>query len=411
MRHPATRRSTLPPIALLTAIGLAGCGQSPGVSQDDGKHWVTTWYGSAWDAAAATHDITYRLNFHDAIGGDTVRLRFSNRYGVEPLTLRSVSIALPATALKLASIDAATVRPVTFGGRDEVTIPAGEDVRSDAVPFDLPADHDVAVTFHVPGTVSNITAHTNALTTSWSNGAGGGDATADTNGLSLLNTEAGWSFLTGLEVVAPKEASTVVALGDSITDGAFEIPNNDTRWPDLLNDRIKASDLAGLRSVVNAGISGNMVTADRDGNAKQGQAAITRVAWDAFDQPNVSHIIVYEGINDVGEAVPGEDIVAGLHTIVEAAHERGITVIVATLTPCFGVVTDTAYSLNEGLRYPVNDWIRASGEPDAVVDFDAAVSTGLMPETWQPALTIDFLHPNPVGLMVLADTVPLEVLR
>ena len=121
--------------------------------------------------------------------------------------------------------------------------------------FALPDYSDAAVTFYVPGTVSNVSAKGNSLTSSWSNGANGGDASTDTSGTGLLHLEGFWPFLTGLDVVAPG-ATTVVALGDSITDGAFEIPNGDTRWPDLLNRRIAASDLAGRRSVVNAGITG-----------------------------------------------------------------------------------------------------------------------------------------------------------
>lgn len=395
-------------VLLASCSGAAGTAGSEG---EDGEHWVGSWYAAMIDKHESTGDSTYRLIVHNAIGGETVRLRFSNRYGVEPLRLSNVNIALPASPLKLAPVDPQTIRPVLFGGGSEIIIPVGGEVRSDPVAFDLPDDSDVAVTYYVPDPVPNITKKDNALTTSWWNGPGGGDATADPLGLSLALPEVGVPFLNSLEVIAPAQTTTVVVLGDSITDGAFEIPNGDTRWPDLLNDRIAASDLSGLRSVVNAGISGNMVTADRDGNAEQGQAAITRMAWDVFDLPNVSHLIVYEGINDISVGVTAAEIIDGLSTIIAAARRRGITVIASTLTPCLGAVLASECGQSEEQRLAVNDWVLHGGVPDAVVDFNAAVRTSPSPEVWQPQLTVDFLHPNPLGLMVMADAFPLETLR
>ena len=398
-------------------FGLVACGASeapddtgvPGGSTR--PHWVGTWHSAVRDNQSSTQNITYRLLIHNAVGGKAVRLRFSNRYGMEALTLRNVSIALPASPLKLPPVDAVTVTPLSFNGSREVRIPAGQELRSDPVAFDLPADADIAVTFHIPDVVSNVTAKGLTLTTSWSNGANGGDATDDDAGLSLTTPEFGWPFLTGLEVDAPG-ATTVVALGDSITDGAFETPNSDQRWPDLLNDRIAGSDLAGLRSVVNAGISGNMVTGERSGTASEGEPAVVRMAWDVFEQPNLSHLIIFEGINDVSVGVPGTEIVEGLRTILAEARRRGVKVIVATLTPSFGATGDDGGStLNEGQRQPINDWVLTSGEPDGVIDFNAAVRVGLSPDMWLPALTVDFLHPNPLGLMVMANAIPLDVLR
>lgn len=398
-------------------IGLVGCTASEAPDATDGAagssspHWVGTWHSAVRDNQSSTENITYRLLIHNAVGGKAVRLRFSNRYGAEALTLRNVSIALPSSPLKLPPVDAATVTPLSFNGRREVQIPAGQELRSDPVAFALPADADIAVTFHVPEAVSNVTAKGLTLTTSWSNGANGGDATGDDAGLSLTTPEFGWPFLTGLEVDAAG-ATTVVALGDSITDGAFETPNSDMRWPDLLNDRIAGSDLAGRRSVVNAGISGNMVTGERSGNASEGEPAVVRMAWDVFEQPNLSHLIVFEGINDVSVGVPGSEIVEGLRTILAGARKRGVKVIVATLTPSFGATGDDGGStLNEGQRQPVNDWVLTSGEPDGVIDFNTAVRVGLGRDIWLPALTVDFLHPNPAGLAVMADAIPLDVLR
>lgn len=407
-------------IALLTLAGLASCtdGVPPASDNDPGlpgsaakANWVGTWSSGVRNNGTDTGNITYRLWTHTAVGGKAVRLRFSNRYGKEALTIRNVSLAMNTALPKTPVVDAATVTPVTFSGASEAVIPAGGELRSDPASFALPDDSDLAVTFYVPNAVTNVTAKGLSLTTSWSNNKNGGDVSGDARGTALVLYEFGWPFLTGVEVDAPG-ATTVVALGDSITDGAFELPNADTRWPDLLADRIRASDLAGRRSVVNAGISGNMVTGERSGTASEGEAAVVRMAWDVFEVPNISHLIVFEGINDVSAGVPATEIIEGLRTIVAEAHRRGIKVIAATLTPSFGATGDEAgATLNESQRRPVNDWVLHSGEPDATIDFNAAVRLGQNPEIWLPALTVDMLHPNPAGLMVMANAIPLDVLR
>lgn len=221
-----------------------------------------------------------------------------------------------------------------------------------------------------------------------------------------------WSIVTGLDVLKPRNVTTVVALGDSITDGAFSEPNGSTRWPDLLNDRISTSPWRELRSVVNAGISGNMVSADRDGNALQGQAAVTRMAWDVLSQPGVSHLVVFEGINDVGEGVSGPQIVRGLRSIIQRARKRGITVVLGTLTPSYGAYLFGApYHENQAPRDEVNRWVRSRPASTRLVDFSSAVATSTSPEAWQATLTVDFLHPSPIGMRVMANAFPIAALR
>lgn len=361
---------------------------TPDCRTREGRHWVSTWYAAPHDSTTSAHDQSYRMLVNTALGGDRVRVRFSNAYGRSPLVLRSANLALPLAGVQGPGVRADTMTPLTFGGAREVVVPAGAEVRSDPVPFALPGDANVAVSFHVAGDLERVTTHGLALTSSYTTPAGGGDHAYDANGAAFTQPTGSWHLATGLEVMAPRDATTVVALGDSITDGAMQVPDGNGRWPDLLNDRIAESALAGRRSVVNAGISGNMVTADRDGNALQGEAAWKRLERDVLDQPGLSHVILFEGINDVGEGVA------------------------ATMTPAFGhVLFGADYSTNDAARVDANAWIRASGIFDSVVDLSTAVATPTAPEAWRPELTYDLLHPNPRGLMVLADTIPLDVLR
>lgn len=392
------------------AAGSPGRNRCPAPPAGSG-HRVATWYAAPQDSTSTSRDQSYRMVVHTALGGSRVRLRFSNAYGRAPLTIRHVSLALKVGGVGGPAVDGDSVTPVRFGGRDAVVIPAGRDTRSDPVSFPLPADGTVAVSFHVPTPVARVTVHADALTVSWMSSAGSGNVTGDPTGSALTPTSSWW-FLTGVEVLASRRSSTVVALGDSITDGAFQVSGTDRRWPDLLNDRIAASSVAGCRSVVNAGISGNMVTANRDGTAIQGEAAVRRVARDVLAQPSVSHVIIFEGINDIGEGVQARELVQGYRQLIAILHLHGITVIGATMTPSSdSVVFGPAYTTNAASREVANTWIRTSGAFDHVVDFSAAVALPTSPEMWNPAFTADFLHPNPLGMQVLADTLDLEDLR
>lgn len=374
-------------------------------------HWVSTWYGAPHDSTTTSNDQSYRMIVHTAVGGNAARVRLSNAYGRAPVTFRSVYLGLPVADGQGPAIDGASVTPVTFGGKDEVIVAAGDEVRSDPVGFAVPSDGNVAISFHVPGQVDNVTLHSLALSTSYLTAAGSGDHAADPAGTRFTQPTAFWQFATGLEVSTSRQTTTVVAIGDSITDGADQVPNSNTRWPDLLNDRLAAAGTPPRASVVNAGISGNMVTADRDGTALQGEAAFKRLERDVLSHPNLSHVIVFEGINDVGENVDATTLIAGYQRILELLRRRDVKVIAATMTPAFGhVLFGAAYSTNDSARVAANEWIRSSGAFDAVVDFSSAVALPTSPEVWNPALSPDFLHPNSLGMQVLADAVDLGLL-
>ncbi|MFA6298841.1 MAG: GDSL-type esterase/lipase family protein [Nocardioides sp.] len=410
------RRLAGPALTVLLALPVVLAGPAPAAPRPEvspraaDPHWVATWYGAPQDSTASATHQSYRMIVHGALGGRTVRLRLSNRYGTGPLRLSNVSIARPVG--QSPQLQAGTLTRVTFGGSRDAVIPAGGELRSDPVAFRLPGDADVAVSFDLPGSAASVTQHPTTYSTSWVTLPGDGGHATESSGAAFVMARMPWSFLTGLEVDAAPDASTVVALGDSITDSVFQVPNGNTRWPDLVNDRIAASDRwQRLRSLVNAGISGNMVTADRNDRALKGEAAVTRMAWDVLDQPSVSHVVVFEGINDVGAGVDAATVIAGLRDLVAQAHRRGLGVIVATLTPTYGSLAyGRRYHDKQAVRSAVNRWIRTSGVPDDVLDFSAAVSSGTSPESWLAALTADFLHPNPGGLEVMARAFPLRYL-
>jgi lysophospholipase L1-like esterase len=226
------------------------------------------------------------------------------------------------------------------------------------------------------------------------------------------STTQSYYWLTNIDVAAPADTAAIVTFGDSITDGAVSTPNTDHSWPSLLAQRLAANGGANI-AVLNQGISGNRLL--RDG---AGINALARFDRDVLVQPGVKWLMILEGINDIGlgsradtpvsDAVSSEDLIAGLTQLIERAHEHGIKVIGCTLTPYEGA----AYYSEGGeqVRMAVNQWIRASGAFDAVVDFEAVVRDPEHPKQFRPGFNKgDHLHPNDAGYQAMADAIDLSI--
>jgi lysophospholipase L1-like esterase len=215
-----------------------------------------------------------------------------------------------------------------------------------------------------------------------------------------------WFFLARVDVMAPTHSGAIVTIGDSLTDGARSTIDTNNRWPDHLARRLAR---AGMQmGVLNAGIGGNRVLSD-----VVGPSALARFDRDVLALPGVTHVIVFEGINDIGQArlnpLPAAaDLIAGHRQMIERAHGRGLKIYGATLTPFEGANSWTPEG--EAKRQSVNDWIRTSKQYDAVLDFDAAVRdpsqlTKLIAEFDSG----DHLHLNAAGYQALANTIDLAL--
>jgi len=373
-------------------------------------HWVGAWAASPQSNGPRITNETQRLFVHTSTGGSKLRLRFSNRYGTDRLTLRNVTVALPMSPLR-PGVQAKTLRPVRFAAGDAVTIPAGQERRSLPVDFAVPADAWLAVSFHVPGSHATSTQHGAAWGLNWHTVANGGDRADDWSGDGFVST-ASWAYLTGVDVVAPPRMSTVVALGDSITDSMTSVPETNSRWPDLLNRRLMSVPGGQRFSVVNAGINGNLVTAQRGQEPANGEAAIRRMYWDVFDLPNVSTLILYEGVNDIIRGVPAGTIIEGYKRILAATHMRGIRVLISTMTPSGASAVDNpSNAASVGTRNELNRWIdRNAARFDGVIRFSETVQNPLDPAVWAARYSSgDQTHPNPNGLRAMADSIPLSL--
>jgi lysophospholipase L1-like esterase len=271
---------------------------------------------------------TLREIVHVSIGGSLVRVRLSNAYGKEAVEIGGAHIALRQ---KGAAIVAGSDHVLTFSGQSSVTIPPNALVLSDPIPLRVAPSSDLAISIFLPKSTLGAGIHYSAQQTNYL-APGNVTSAADIPNASTLGS---WVFLTGVDVAAPESASTLVAFGDSITDGARSTDNTNHRWPNFLADRLLKQTGAAPIGVLDEGIGGNRILHDPNSNIAFGVNALARFDRDVLAQPGIKYLIVLEGINDLGHAGPNlfpteqvsaEDIIAGLKQLIERAHEKGIKI-------------------------------------------------------------------------------------
>jgi lysophospholipase L1-like esterase len=358
-------------------------------------------------------DATLRQIVRVGIAAPRVRLRLSNAFGTEPLAIGGVTVARSADN-RTARIELASLAVVTFGGRPATVIPAGAEAWSDPVDIAVSPGSDFAVSLHLPKAPARPTGHPGSRATSYF--APGNHVSAET--LPTDRTAPRWLILAGIEAFAP-EARAVAVFGDSITDGFGVQPDTNLRWTDHLAARLRADPELNEVALLNAGIGGNRLLLDG-----LGPNALARFERDVLSQPGVTHLIVLEGVNDLGtltrdgpatpeqHAALVEQTIEALRQIVLRARARGIVAIGGTILP-FGA--STYYhppAETEADRQAINTWIRAPGNFDAVIDFDAAMRNPADATRLNPALDSgDGLHPSLEGYRAMAAAVPLELFR
>lgn len=367
----------------------------------DGRGWTGTWATAPSEhyEVSGMSEVTVRMPVRTSVGGSQVRVRLSNAYATQPVTIGHATVGLRDTG-------SAVKRPhdLRFGGKRQVTVPAGGEAVSDPVDFSVPARADLVVSLYLSGQVTHITDHWWAQQTVYWTDYGAGDHAADAGGDAFTWTTTSWPFLSGVDVTAPR-AGAVVALGDSITDGSYSTADTNQRWPDLLSERLNAC-LPGA-GVLNAGITSNRITAGTETNP----SALDRLDRDVLSQPGARTLILFEGINDLGGA-GAEQIIAGMTEIAARAHQRGMRVVGGTITPYKDFTWGGWTEEREDRRQQVNAFVRDSGGVfDDYADFDRAVRDPADPQRLGPAYDSgDHLHPNDAGMRAFADSVDLTSL-
>ncbi len=386
-----------------------------------GDHWISTWGtavvprnqgpqgpgrgGGPPRPRLQFDNQTIRQTVRVSLGGDQIRVVLSNVYGTETLVVGAAHVALRDTG---PTIVPNSNRPLLFDGKTTARIASGAIMLSDPVALTVPSLADLAIDLYLPG---NTTESMSPLTT---------DGARQTNYVSTTGNHAGaamfpvatdtgaWWFLSRVEVMAPAEAATIVALGDSITDGNGSTTDEYGRWPDLLAKGLADANIQ--MGVVNVGIPGNRVIGDRPNSASN------RFDRDVLAQTGVAYVIFTEGINDLRNAgaPPVEELIMGHKQIIERAHAQGLTIFGGTILP-LERDEEGGNGFNptsEAARVALNEWIRTSGAYDGVIDFEAVMRDPARPSKLQEALQAgDWLHPNDAGYEKMAGTIDLSLFK
>ena len=405
--------------SLVMSAVLAGAASA----EPEPLRWVDSWTASVqpiWAADAlplakgipdSLTDSTVRQIVRASIGGDRLRIVLSNEYGAAPLKVGGVRVA--KLIGDTADIDVSTNHTVTFGGRAEATIPAGARLVSDPVELPVAPLAQLSVSLYLPG-------HTPLTTFHWDGrqraAVASGNRLTDARlpDASMLDARL---FLSDVLVDAPSGARSVVALGDSITDGRGATIDSDRRWTDYLARRLAGENTA----VLNAGISGARLLQDG-----MGVNALARLDRDVLSRPGVRAVVVLLGTNDIGwpgssfaphEAlITAQAIIDGYRQLIERAHMRGIRVVGGTIAPFEGALDGSPIhgyfsAEKDRVRRQVNAWIRESGAFDAVADFDAVLRDPAHPARMLARFDSgDHLHPNDAGDAAMAAALTDDVL-
>jgi lysophospholipase L1-like esterase len=374
------------------------------------ENWVASW-GCAPGFAIGQEfaDQTLRQFVRLSVGGNRVRIRLSNETGTQPLVIGSAHVAVAGR--EKGTIDPSTDHVLTFAGSPKTSVSPGSPVLSD--PVDLPVQPltKLAISLYLTRDTGSSVMHLLGEETGYLSSSG--DETGEVT-IANASTVAERYFLTRVEVSSPTSAGTIVALGDSITDGRGSTPDADRRWPDRLAERLNEQ---GLRlGIVNAGIAGNRLLHDLP-EMVCGPSALSRFDRDVLSVTEGRFLIVLEGINDIthpvaneepDQAVTQDQVIGGLQQLIARAHGHHLKVFGGTLLPGEGESFYTSQVETE--RKAINRWIRTSNSFDGVIDFDAVVRDPDSPTRLRPDYaSADHVHPNDAGYRAMAEAIDLKL--
>ena len=408
-QSPPLFRSTLLPRLSALLLVLAGLTSA----QTGATKWVATWatapeplvssQSSFNPPAPGLANNSARQVLRVSIGGDTLRMRFTNEYTDVPVKINGATIAVSAGA---GIIDTTTTRFFKFSGQDSVTMPANAYVWSDPLAFPLEPGAQVQITLHfgsapASGTYPGVTVHRGSRTTP--RVLAGNQLTARTFAGAATISQGSW-VISSMEVRAPQNAGAVAILGNSITDGFGVTTNGFNRWTDVFTTRLLSDSATRHVGVLNGGIgAGNMLSG---GVSTPG---LQRYKRDLFDHAGVKWVIIYLGVNDIGTAnntavnTVAQNLIDAYSEIADSARARGIKAYGATITPFNG---NNYHNANrEAARQALNAWIRTSDKLDGVVDFDRILRNPADTTRLNPTYNNDWLHPNIAGYAHMGNSV------
>lgn len=397
-------------VLFLVGTALLFLGACAPKASPDSEKWVGSWATSP--QLVEPHNMapepglsnnTLRQIVRISLGGDSIRLRFSNEFSNEAVTFLGAEVALSAGA---SAIVPGSSKQLLFNGEASATIPAGGVLVSDALAFSMEPRSDLSITISFGNVPADVTGHPGSRTTSFL--VEGQQLGLDSLPNAIPTDH--WYLISGLDVKAPEKAGAIVTLGNSITDGRGSGTNLQNRWPDILAERLQERPETQHIAVLNHGIGGNCVL-----KPCLGPAAVDRFERDVLGQTGVRWLIILIGVNDLGQTPDAEAALAVADGLIEAFSEiidkakaQGIKVYGAPILPFGESFYDAPHK--QPARLKVNDWIRNSGKFDAVIDFDLALADPENPGVLLPDVhTGDFLHPNEYGYRLMGEFVDLNL--
>jgi len=390
---------------IAVAVVLAGCASVDSAASHQGSPgWAGAWGASPTVPPAAGKSFenqTVRQVIRISSGGSAVRIRFTNEYGEKPLEIGAATLSIAGPDGK----PIGAIRPITFAGNNAITIPPGAPLLSDPVILDAKALDQVSISIFLPTATGPCTCHFAGTATSFVSQPGNFTQAAFEPASTFTNR----AFISGVEV-SRADPQTIVAFGDSITDGTASTVNGNKRWPDVLAERLNAAGNA--RPISNQAIAGNRILSWQ--SPIFGEPALTRFDRDVLSVPNARWLVILEGINDIGmgAATPpsAAQLIAGYRQMIDRAEAKGMKVYIATLLPYEGA--RYYQEAGEAVRNQVNAWIRSNTEAAGFIDFDAAMRDPANPKKMQADLQSgDWLHPNNAGYKVMGDAVDLALFK
>ena len=383
------------------------------------ERWVTAW-GTSQNALGTNgvSNTTVRMIARVTIAGQAVRIRLDNTFGTSPL---SIGAAFIGERIQGAAVAPGSNRRITFNKSTRVTVPAGGSVTSDLVRMSVLAQQDLAVSLHIPGAAVRPSQHGGAQVTSYVAADGAGDVAADETAKPFTGTTTSMLWLKAIEVSSSPSTGSVVAFGDSITDGTCSTVDAHDRWEDLLAVRL-ALDAAGRgaagvhKAIVNEGIGGNTITRENLQPPPDSPPGLERFERDVLTHHGVTHVILFMGTNDIRRGASAAQVIAGMEELANRARTRGLKTIGVTIIPRHNRPPEPNNSgwdaTKTRVRHEVNQWMRTKGRFDALIDFDKVVQDPKNADLLLPPFNCgDGIHPSPRGYYEMGQSVPLGLFR
>lgn len=407
-------------IAVMAGLAvLLGSATAARQSAPASDRWITAW-GTSQSALGgdALANTTVRMIARVTASGQAVRIRLDNTFGTSPLVIGQAYVG---HRIQGAAVAQGSNRPISFNRSAAVTIPAGGSVTSDPVPMSVLAQQDLAVSLHIPGAGVRPSQHGGAQVTSYLAANGAGDVAADETAKPFTGTTTSMLWLKAIDVSSSSSTGSIVAFGDSITDGTCSTIDAHDRWEDLLAVRL-ALDAAGrgnndaYKAIVNEGIGGNTITRENLQPPPDSPPGLERFERDVLTHHGLTHMILFMGTNDIRRGAPASQVIAGMQELAKRAKARGLKTIGATIIPRHNrppEPNNTGWDpAKTEIRREVNQWIRTKAPFDAVIDFDKVVQDPKNADLLLPAFNCgDGIHPSPRGYYEMGKSVQLGLFQ